>query len=178
MDQFHQTRESILSLNDKTRELVRQTESVLNTNGDATGQWIQACDTISRYLVDHVLRIAVVGAIKSGKSTLVNALLKDDYLKRGAGVVTSIVTRVRRGHKLQARLFFKSWDEVNMEIEQALVLFPSRDWSEDHGQFDIRRSRDRSALLAALAALDVDVHVANDSLNANSVLLSAYLKGI
>lgn len=177
MDHFHQTRESILSLNDKTRELVRQTESVLNTNGDATGQWIQACDTISRYLVDHVLRIAVVGAIKSGKSTLVNALLKDDYLKRGAGVVTSIVTRVRRGQKLQARLFFKSWDEVNMEIEQALVLFPSGDWREDHGQIDIRRSKDRTALLGALAALDADVHVANDSLNANSVLLSAYLKG-
>ncbi|MCK7509209.1 MAG: dynamin family protein [Desulfobacterales bacterium] len=43
------------------------------------------------------IRVAVVGAIKSGKSTFLNALLKGDFLKRGAGVVTSIVTRVRAG---------------------------------------------------------------------------------
>jgi GTPase SAR1 family protein len=177
MDQYHKTRESILSLNDRIRDLVRQTESVLASPGEATAQLIQTCDTISRHLIDHVVRIAVVGAIKSGKSTLVNGLLQDDYLKRGAGVVTSIVTRVRRGDKLQAQLFFKSWDEVNTEIEQALVLFPSGGWHADHDHFDIRRSKDRSDLRSALDSLDAEMHVANDSLNANSVLLSSYLKG-
>jgi GTPase SAR1 family protein len=177
MDQYQKTRDSILSLNDKTRELIRQTESVLAAAGSATAQWAQTCETISKHLTDHVIRIAVVGAIKSGKSTLVNTLLQDDYLKRGAGVVTSIVTRVRRGEKLQAQLFFKSWDEVNAEIEQALVLFPSNDWHEGQVRFDIRRNKDREALRSALDALDADMHLARDGLNANSVLLSSYLKG-
>ena len=177
MDQYHKSRESILSINERLRDLLRQTQSVLASSEGATAQWLRTCDTISRHLIDHVVRIAVVGAIKSGKSTLVNALLQDDYLKRGAGVVTSIVTRVRRGEKLQAQLFFKSWDEVNTEIEQALVLFPSNEWHADHGRFDIRRSLDRNDLQNALNSLDAEMHVANDSLNANSVLLSSYLKG-
>jgi GTPase SAR1 family protein len=177
MDHYQKVRESILSLNDRTRDLLRQTATVLSPGKGAASQWMETCDTISRHIIDHVVRIAIVGAIKSGKSTLVNALLKGDYLKRGAGVVTSIVTRVRRGEQLQARLFFKSWDEVNTEIEQALVLFPSSDWHDSHAQFDIRRRRDRDELRCALDALDAEMHVASDSLNANSVLLSSYLKG-
>ena len=70
--------------------------------------------------------MAVVGPIKSGKSTFLNSLLKGDFLKRGAGVVTSIVTRVRSGERLKATLYYKSWEEVNEDMEQALVLFPPR----------------------------------------------------
>ena len=73
-------------------------------------------------LSEEIIRVAVVGPIKSGKSTFTNSVLKGDYLKRGAGVVTSIVTRVRRGKILVAKLFFKSWDEVNAEVDQARKL--------------------------------------------------------
>jgi GTPase SAR1 family protein len=124
-----------------------------------------------------VVRIAVVGAIKSGKSTLVNALLQDDYLKRGAGVVTSIVTRVRWGEKLKAQLFFKSWDEINGDIESALVLFPSDEWRQPDSNFDIRRNQDRSELEKALTELDNRYRVAQNGLNADAVLLASYLKG-
>ncbi len=127
--------------------------------------------------MEHVVRIAVVGAIKSGKSTLVNAMLRDDYLKRGAGVVTSIVTRVRRGEKLKAKLFFKSWDEVNDDIKAALVLFPSDEWREPDSNFDIRRSQDRSELEKALSELDSRYRIAQNGLNADGVLLASYLKG-
>lgn len=177
MDQFQKTREEIISVNEKTLNLLIQAETILGRTASSFDQWKQICANINQNLMDHVVRIAVVGAIKSGKSTLVNALLQDDYLKRGAGVVTSIVTRIRQGTKLQARLYFKSWDEVNTEIEQALVLFPSDEWLNQDRNFDIRRSKDRMALADALNALDAGLRVAQDGLNANGVLLSSYLKG-
>jgi GTPase SAR1 family protein len=177
MDAYHKTRQAILDINQKTTEILHQAGNVIKNSVSSFEQWEHSCANIQQNLIDHVMRIAVVGAIKSGKSTLVNALLQDDYLKRGAGVVTSIVTRIRKGEKLKARLYFKSWDEVNDDIEQALVLFPSDEWQTQERRFDIRRSQDRSDLTAALSALDGELKIAKDSLNANSVLLSSYLKG-
>ncbi len=177
MDQYHKNREAILKVNQETAALIQQAETILGNSAAVFDQWKKSNANIAKNLTDHVMRIAVVGAIKSGKSTLVNALLQDDHLKRGAGVVTSIVTRIRRGSKLRARLFFKSWDEINAEIEQALVLFPSEQWQREDQRFDIRRSKDRSDLSEGLKALDAELHTTIDGLNANSVLLTSYLKG-
>lgn len=140
-------------------------------------EWNGACDMIRRQLSEDLLRVAVVGAIKSGKSTFVNSLLAGDYLKRGAGVVTSIVTRVRYGDALKARLFFKSWDDVNRDIEGALVLLPNLNLAQERGRFDIRRSADRMALNAALGSLGAEQLITQDARNANGVLLHSYLKG-
>lgn len=177
MDPFHKTREALLKINEETASLIHRAEIDLGNSSAVFDQWKRSNANISKNLIDHVMRIAVVGAIKSGKSTLVNAMLEGDYLKRGAGVVTSIVTRIRRGKKLKASLYFKSWDDINAEIEQALVLFPSEQWQREDQRFDIRRSKDRDDLTAALDALDSELHLSNDSLNANSVLLTSYLKG-
>jgi len=62
-----------------------------------------------------------------------------DFLKRGAGVVTSIVTKIRKGDLMRAQLFFKSWDEINREIRQALALFPELNEISDPALFDIRK---------------------------------------
>lgn len=177
MDLFQNTKEAIVGVNKETIALINQSRQFDGHSQSASDQWLQTCAHIEEQLNDHVLRIAIVGAIKSGKSTMVNALLGDDYLKRGAGVVTSIVTRVRRGDELGAHLFFKSWDEVNADIESALVLFPSQEWHNREQPFDIRRLADRNALQEALAALDAELHVARDRLNPNSVILASYLKG-
>ncbi len=177
MDAYQNNREAILKSNQQLNALLQQAEAVMGGAGGVFEKWKHSCASIERQLLDHVVRIAVVGAIKSGKSTFVNALLQEDYLKRGAGVVTSIVTRIRQGEELRARLFFKSWDDVNAEIQQALVLFPSEEWRSDKQTFDIRRAQDRSDLKSALYTLDSERLVAQDSLNANGVLLSSYLKG-
>ncbi len=177
MDLYQHSREEVLQLNQEVKTLLKQSKSVIDNGGAAFLQWEQASDMVARQLMDHVVRIAVVGAIKSGKSTLVNSLLGDDYLKRGAGVVTSIVTRIRQGDRLRARLFFKSWGEVNDEIQQALVLFPTQEWRLENQPFDIRRDEDRMDLQRALDALDSELRIVKDSMNANSVLLSSYLKG-
>lgn len=177
MDPYQKAKEEILIINAKARGLIEKSLQCIGTSPSASEQWESICAHIETQLREHVLRIAVVGAIKSGKSTLVNALLGDDHLKRGAGVVTSIVTRVRHGKKTIANLFFKSWDEVNADIESALVLFPVDAWPNRDQHFDIRRRQDRQRLQEALASLDAALHVARDRLNPNSVILASYLKG-
>ena len=136
-----------------------------------------ACEAITRQLSENTIRIAAVGPIKSGKSSFVNALLGGDYLKRGAGVVTSFVTRVSCGQGLTAQLVFKTWPQINDDIEQALVLFPSLDWHTEKGQFDIRTETERAALAQALETLTPEQLVSQDARNANSVLLASYLNG-
>ena len=176
MDKYQKTREAILVLNQEVCGLIGQAAIELG-NEEAFRLWEQSCHNITRQLMDHIVKVAVIGAIKSGKSTLVNALLQGDYLKRGAGVVTSIVTRLRQGNHLKARLFFKSWDDINAEIRHSLILFPTDEWRTDKQIFDIRRSQDRYELRTALETLDSEMRVVQDSLNANGVLLSSYVKG-
>ncbi|MEA1947636.1 MAG: dynamin family protein, partial [Thermodesulfobacteriota bacterium] len=139
--------------------------------------WQKTCSNIYKQMSEQIIRVAVVGTIKSGKSTFINALFKGDYLKRGAGVVTSIITRVRSGKQLNAKLLFKSWDEVNSEIDQALVLFPSVDWRTEKNRFDIRRKDEQIDLQKALSSLDTGHLFTNYSRNLNSVLLTSYIKG-
>jgi hypothetical protein len=121
--------------------------------------------------------VAVVGAIKSGKSTFVNSLFMGDYVMRGAGVITSIVTRIRKGNALNATLYFKSWDEINSEIANAMVLLPSADRRLTDDGFDIRREQSRELLQKALDDLDADQWITDDTRNMNSVLLLSYLRG-
>jgi len=155
-------------------------ERVLNLPGMPAGTfqaWQEICETIERQVSVDVIRVAVVGAIKSGKSTFVNSLFKEDYLKRGAGVVTSIVTRARSGPYLKATLYFKSWDEINADMRQALALFPASRWQAKDDQFDIRRETDRRELETALGALNSELLISDGSRNVNSIILDLYLKG-
>lgn len=150
------------------------------TNGDSGGvveQWISVCNNCRQRLDDDLLRMAVVGTIKSGKSTFINALFSGDYLKRGAGVITSIVTRVRRADRLEAVLYFKSWDEINEEIRQSLAMFPSTFRRSSTEPFDICRESDRRDLKQALATLEPSDLLSRDTRSVNSVLLSSYLEG-
>ena len=66
----------------------------------------EICSTIPEKIKSGIIKIAVVGVIKSGKSTFVNSFLNQDLLKRGAGVSTSIVTKVRKGKQPKACVFF------------------------------------------------------------------------
>lgn len=82
-------------------------------------QWQQTLCLAEERLQQAQVRIAVLGAVKSGKSTLLNALLGADRLRRGAGILTSIVTRVQTGDTPQASLTFKSISALEQEFEAA-----------------------------------------------------------
>ena len=60
--------------------------------------WQEALQHAEDRLQQAKVRIAVLGAVKSGKSTLLNAVLGADRLRRGAGILTSIVTRIQLGN--------------------------------------------------------------------------------
>lgn len=139
--------------------------------------WQTTCRTILRQLDEDIVRVAVVGPIKSGKSTVVNSIFRGDYLKRGAGVVTSMVTKVRSGQKLRARLVFKTWEKINSDIERAVVMLPTMRIASDGTGLDIRDEATRKALALALDSLPREYVIARDSRNINSVLLTNYLAG-
>ncbi|RUA00466.1 MAG: hypothetical protein DSY89_06525 [Deltaproteobacteria bacterium] len=177
MGNYQDKRDRILDISEAFVSLLTRAETLPAKNNDVFFQW----KTISRGILEKIkgetLRVAVVGSIKSGKSTFVNSLLEGEFLKRGAGVVTSIVTRVRKGETPAAKLYFKSWDDINAEIQRAIAIFPGESWKTDKFTFDLRREADRSDLRQALSELDTGHLIRQGELNADSVLLSSYLKG-
>jgi GTPase SAR1 family protein len=177
MQDHEKLKTELLEMNRQVQSLLVRTKTLPGAAPNAFDSWSAICSGIARQDFEKTMRIAVIGAIKSGKSTLVNSLLAGDYVKRGAGVVTAMVTRVRRGERLRALLYFKSWKEVNDEIQQALVLFPSPEWHSRRNDFDIRREQDRRDLGRALGTLETRQLVSNDMRNADSVYLSSYLRG-
>ena len=127
MEQYQMHRDELLEINRDVENLTSEADTVAGLSNGALQAWENACHEIQRQLSDDIVRVAVVGAIKSGKSTFVNSLFMGDFVMRGAGVITSIVTRIRKGVALTATLYFKSWDEINSEIADAMVLLPSAD---------------------------------------------------
>ncbi len=176
-ESYNNLKKELLDINGAVASLL----SVLRSRTDITDarfdDWQKACTDIHHQITEEVVRVAVIGPVKSGKSTFVNSLFRGDYLKRGAGVVTSIVTRIRSGENLKAVLYFKSWDDVNADIEQALVMLPSWEGQGDEKSFDIRREKDRRLLRRAVEGLSDDLLITDGTRNINSVLLSLYLKG-
>jgi GTPase SAR1 family protein len=178
MDNYNYLKEEILKVNQDLLTLISKGKS-LPGMAEETGfdEWGKTCNGLPVQMTEDIMHVAVVGPIKSGKSTFLNSMLKGDYLKRGAGVVTSIVTRVRSGDRLGANLFFKSWDEVNAEIEQALILFPSLDWRNNGVAFDIRRKELRSQIDRGLKSLSSEQLIYQDTRNLNNMLITLYIKG-
>ena len=177
MDSYSTLKDEILRINQDVTTLFSTAKSIPGMAEYTFGEWEKTCEYLPGQLAENTIRVAIVGTIKSGKSTFLNSIFKGEYVKRGAGVITSIVTRVRNAERLRAKLFFKSWDEINAEMEQALVLFPSINWSSEDGRFDIRQERDRKKLQKALGELSAEHLITRSTRNINNVLLTSYLKG-
>ena len=177
MDSYNYLKDEILKINQDILALISKAKSMPGMAETSFDDWEKTCRGLPIQMAEDIMRVAVVGPIKSGKSTFLNSILKGDYLKRGAGVVTSIVTRVRSGDRLSAHLYFKSWDEVNAEMEQALVLFPSMEWRKNNSKFDIRNEDERHQIQQALKSLSSEQLISQDTRNLNNVLLTSYIKG-
>lgn len=105
MSAYNFFKSEISQISQDLLSLLQKAKSIPEISVSSFADWEKACSEIPRQMSEAIIRLAVVGPIKSGKSTFVNAFLKGDYLKRGAGVVTSIVTRIRHGRTLRAVLF-------------------------------------------------------------------------
>jgi len=177
MDTFTTFKDELGQINQDMQSLFAGAKTIPGMSEDSFKKWEKACKGLRRQLAEEVIRVAVVGPLKSGKSTVLNSLLRGDFLKRGAGVVTSIITRIRAGTRLEATLHFKSWEEVNADMEQALALFPTLDKPSEGATFDIRRQPARQQLWNALKSLGSEQLITRDTRNVYNVLLSSYLKG-
>lgn len=177
METYTNLKNTILNINQDLRLFIRKAGSIDGLSHHPLDAWKETTARIHRQLTEEMIRVAVVGPIKSGKSTLINALFGGEYLKRGAGVVTSIVTKIQPGDSMRARLEFKTWDEINSEMNQALVLFSAAHWNTDGVSFDITRKEDRTWLQQSLSALDTEQLISDDTRDPNSVLITEYLQG-
>lgn len=177
MNTYNSIKMDLLKIIEDISSLFSNAKLIPGVSDNSFAVWEKTNAVINKQLSEEIIRVAVVGPIKSGKSTFINSLFKGEYLKRGAGVVTSIVTRVRTGNKLKAKLLFKSWDEINADMDQALALFPSLDWRTENDKYDIRKKKERTDLQKALTSLGPEHLIAKGTRNVNSVLLSSYLKG-
>ena len=75
---------------------------------------------------ERELTVSVIGQFKRGKSSLINALLKDDILPVGIIPLTTVVTEIRWGESFKAIVSFN--DGSSAEIERkALYLYCSEE---------------------------------------------------
>ncbi len=139
--------------------------------------WLRVLSQVQAHLAEDLSRLAVVGAVKSGKSTLINALAGQDLLKRGAGILTAMITRVQPGPQAAAVLRFKDWAEINGEIQRSLSLFPSSRLAQRSAPLDLRQREDRELLAHLLREAQTQDLWAAGSLDENYLLLKSYLEG-
>lgn len=177
METYQAMKDRLSELASSLLQLIVDVKGVSGRVDGSLTSWEDICRGVLARVAEDTVRVAVVGPIKSGKSTVVNSFFKGDYLKRGAGVVTSMVTKVRGSGRLEAVLDFKTWDEVNEDIARAVIMFPSVHFSTGQVAIDIRRDDIRRELARGLAALPREYLIARDSRNINSVLLANYLEG-
>jgi hypothetical protein len=139
--------------------------------------WQKVLSQVQAHAAEDTCRLAVVGAVKSGKSTMINALVGQDLLRRGAGILTAMITRVQPGPEPRAVLRFKGWDDINGEIRRALGLLPNPRLVDRAEPLDLKEAPDRELLAQVLAeARDADLWTGG-SLDPNYLLLKSYLEG-
>ena len=135
--------------------------------------WRRSLEAVSESLQDQTLRIAVVGPVKSGKSTFINALQGRDLLRRGAGIITAFITRIRAGSEEKGWIEIKSWEEINGEINEALSVVGLTKGSEGLASRDLRRQEDRNGIQRLIKELKEETVVGGETFDPNVVLINA-----
>ncbi|WP_448384173.1 dynamin family protein [Desulfosoma sp.] len=149
------------------------------TDEQQTQRWRDHLDLVHHALQDPLVRIAVAGSVKSGKSTLINALLGGDLLKRGAGIVTSFITRIRCNAVRGGWVELKSWDEIHRDLTGAVAMLPLTEGpSVPSKTWDLRKSAHRESLVKKLAAVQTELQHNRSLLDAPFLLVHAYLEGL
>jgi len=165
---------SIETIVNDTQAAVTLLEELSPGHDPALDGYKTLCSKIPEHVRTGLIRIAVVGVIKSGKSTFINALTGKELVKRGAGVVTSITTRIRKGQKNRAVIHLKSWDEVNYSIEKVLDMFPQ---DRPQEKFDIRRKKDRAYLQEVHRTMTGQFPVTRDGIRPEALVIRNGLEG-
>jgi GTPase SAR1 family protein len=176
----HSLHQSIDTIVSDTLAVIHMMEEVPGMSGDALQTMKKNCRRIPEQIHSNRVKIAVAGVIKSGKSTLINAMTGKEVVKRGAGVVTAITTRIRKGKKNRAEIFLKSWDDINHTLGNILEMFPGDDHKTrgiDTNNFDLRRKKDRAFLTRVYETLVQDFPVTDQGIRQETLMIRNALQG-
>ncbi len=178
MDDYARLKERIALRTDTLRDAVERLQDQGLVNEEQARLWHEHLDLVSGALNDPLIRIAVVGSVKSGKSTLINALVGRDLLKRGAGIITSFITRIRCNSREGGWVELKSWKEINREVSRAVALLPWSDGQETRrDSWDLQKASHRKLLRRLLEDSQKEWRSGGGALDANFLLLNAFLDG-
>jgi hypothetical protein len=163
-------------------EIVQESIEELNQIGlvekTAACRWRDHLSQVQDSLQDSLLRVAVVGSVKSGKSTLINSLAGKDLLKRGAGIITAFITRILTNGEIGGWVELKPWSQIADEMNTALRMLPvSQEEMSGEELVDVRRSEDRKRLKSWLEKTQTEWQQIRGQLDPNFILLNAYLEG-
>lgn len=163
---------------DILRETIEEIEAAGGLEDRLGSRWKEQLTQVEASLNDPLLRIAVVGTVKSGKSTLINAMAEADLLRRGAGVITAFITRVITGRERGGWVELKTWPQVLDELHVTLQLLPETQEVIDGVQsLDIRKPADREALSAVIDAARARRLQQGRPADAHLMLLKGYVSG-
>ncbi|MGV8074240.1 MAG: dynamin family protein [Syntrophobacteraceae bacterium] len=178
MNEHFQLKEEIQGKLGILKDTIRELEKSELVQQRAAFLWRKYLDQVEASLQDSLLSIAVVGSVKSGKSTLINALIGRDILKRGAGIVTAFITRIRTYGELGGWVELKPWSQIHDELNSSLELLPSLQEEFGKGRvFDIRKAEDRDEMKLLLDAAGAFLRQTGGRLDPNFLLLNGYLEG-
>ena len=146
MPNNHKEQASLEKLKQILETLTEEVSPLFPDDSAQLSSWRRSLEAVSESLQDQTLRIAVVGPVKSGKSTFINSMQGRDLLKRGAGIVTAFITRIRVGPEEKGWVEIKSWEEINAEVNEALSMVALPRGFEGIESIDLRRDEDRHSL--------------------------------
>ncbi len=177
MQQELSTQNSLENLRDILETLTDELSPLFRDDSVQVSSWRRSLEAVSESLQEQTLRIAIVGSVKSGKSTFINAMQGRDLLKRGAGIVTAFITRIRSGPEGKGWVEIKSWKEINAEVNEALSLLGLSRTAEGLESIDMRVEEDRRILEQYLQEIRQESLVGRETFDPNMVLLIGYLNG-
>ncbi len=186
MNEYVQFKRKIQERVETLDRLIAETERCEAVDRAATDRWRGQLGLVEAALQDSVVRIAVVGSVKSGKSTLINALLGRDLLKRGAGITTAFITRIRTDGEMGGWVELKPWDQILQELNSTVRSLPlldgpagSQDSSDPEQtiEYDLRRKEDRDRLRSLLERVQSEWQQTTGRLHPEFPTLKGYLDG-
>lgn len=147
MEEYSQFKKKIQHRAEILEETIQEIERAGQTDEPASGGWRECLGGVHESMRDPLLKIAVAGSVKSGKSTLINAMIGEDLLKRGAGIVTAFITRIVTGESPGGWVELKAWPQVIAEINDSLRMLPvAAEEGSVEETLDIRRGEDRERI--------------------------------
>ncbi|MFU8855515.1 MAG: dynamin family protein [Deferrisomatales bacterium] len=138
------TRQALLRARSEAEAYLEEEERRRPSHAARVAAWRAELARFPARLAEEEARVAFVGAVKSGKSTLVNSLLGEDLLPRGAGILTAQVTEVRTGPRFRVTAEWKSAEEVNRGFSTHLAALGMP------GPWDVRSQRHRETALQSV----------------------------